>query len=258
MNKINNLDRAIIYGLLKEYKKQFDNDELCISDIISSENNEYWAQFLSEDLYNQKYILYINSKLTHMSKKFIRRTLFHEFTHLADSLQFLKCDIFLFKHIMVTYSEFHASEVEMLELLKDIAHPITLNSRINKDECINDFMEKAFSNILKDLKETIRKNTCIKVKSLYYFCGYMKALNNYGLNYVFNKMAFPKGLIIPCNEIINSLIYKDSNDYCKIAKDYVKLKNAIIEEQKNQYNPNYYKKRNFSIFELIKNLKNKL
>lgn len=108
----------------EQYQKRYDISIPQIQKIIIQKNDNIWAKFQANDLYNKKYKLYINTNLLKMNKKFIKQILFHEFTHLRDSALFLNRDIEEYKNIMSSYSEFHASECEMIERLEEIEEKI--------------------------------------------------------------------------------------------------------------------------------------
>ena len=64
--------------------------------------------------------LYVDKTLFSFNKNFYRAILFHEFTHIYDNLKLCKNVKDIYKHIeiMSTYSEFHASQVEILTNLE--------------------------------------------------------------------------------------------------------------------------------------------
>lgn len=81
------------------------------------------GQFLTDDLYNRNYVLYLSDDMEVAPDDYVEEILFHEFTHLADSMLFLEYDIEKFKIIMSMYSEIHASEIQMDKILSTIKNP---------------------------------------------------------------------------------------------------------------------------------------
>lgn len=83
-------DKKIIYKLYKEYNRIYHQIP-CLDNIQYIQGvPDAYAQFNSYDLYNKKYILYINPNLCSLNTSTIRRKLFHEFTHIYDSVFFIK------------------------------------------------------------------------------------------------------------------------------------------------------------------------
>lgn len=79
-----------------------------------NENIDYLAQMEAEDLYNQRYILHFDYMLfAIMDNTEIASILFHEFTHLTDSLSLRVLPYAKFKTVMQLYSEIHAYEIEL-------------------------------------------------------------------------------------------------------------------------------------------------
>lgn len=226
MRKLNNLDRAIIYKHFNDYKKQYNQHELHLDNIVLTENKSYWAEFLAKELYNKNYILYINEKLTQMNDRFIKCVLFHEFTHLADSYQFTDAEYIVFMYIMNTYSECHASEVELIQKIKLINEPISIQSVLYTGETLKEFMDNKFTDFECDIKKTINNNKAISIRSLYYFCGYLRALEKYKISYTYNIHFQEKLLTEYCNNIIK--IMKNPSNVSQITKSYINLRDYIL------------------------------
>ena len=73
------------------------------------------ASFWSEDLYKGKYNIEINTRLfNELDDRCLNSSLYHEFTHLYDSIQFKENDFPTFSATMTAYSEPHATYVELL------------------------------------------------------------------------------------------------------------------------------------------------
>lgn len=226
MRKLNNIDRTIIYQNFNNYKNQYNKHELHIDDIIMTENKSYWAEFLTKELYNKTYILYINEKLTQMNDRFVRCVLFHEFTHLADSYQFADIEYKVFMYIMYTYSECHASEIELIQKIKLINEPVSIQSAMYTGETLKDFMDNKFSDIKCDIEKAVNNNKAIKIRNLYYFCGYLKALEEYKIVYTYH-IHFQESLLTQyCNDIIKTMMHPHS--VSQITKSYINLRDYIL------------------------------
>lgn len=226
MRKLNSIDKTIVYKHFNDYKKQYNQHELHIDNIVMAENKSYWAEFVVKELYNKNYTLYINEKLTQMNERFIRCVLFHEFTHLADSYQFADAEYIVFKYIMYTYSECHASEVELIQKIKLINEPISIQSKMYTGETLKEFMDNQLSDVKYDIERAINYNEAINIRSLYYFCGYLKALEEYKITYTYN-IHFQENLLTDyCNNIIKIMMYQHS--VSQITKSYINFRDYVL------------------------------
>lgn len=191
-----------------------------------TENKSYWAEFVVKELYNKNYTLYINEKLTQMNERFIRCVLFHEFTHLADSYQFADAEYIVFKYIMYTYSECHASEIELIQKIKLINEPISIQSVMYTGETLKEFMDNTLSDVKHDIMKAISYNNTISIRSLYYFCGYLKALEEYKITFNYH-IRFQENLLTQyCNDIIKTMMYQYS--VSQVTKSYINLRDYIL------------------------------
>lgn len=112
-----------------------------------NENIDYLAQMEAEDLYNQRYILHFDYMLfAIMDNTEIASILFHEFTHLTDSLSLRVLPYAKFKIVMQLYSEIHAYEIELgraldLQNLNNINFN-TVFKHYDKEITLGDFIQK--------------------------------------------------------------------------------------------------------------------
>ena len=241
-NKI--INENLIHQIYKKYQEVYNVLLPKITKIIFTSNNRYWAQFLTEDLYNKKYILYVDNDTMSKNKKFIKQILFHEFTHLCDSLQFLDKPLKEFKNIMYSYSEFHASKREMIERLKQIENDnITLHTEIVHvgKLTIESFIQQSVKNAIKDLNNMSQNNNInnffFDTSSMYYLYGYLNALKSININYEIDIFKFPIIFLPQINELQNVLLKENVNVeevillHCKledrIEKQYFLNKNGI-------------------------------
>lgn len=132
MDNINLNDK--ILKLVERYHN-FINCELPKFDIKLSNNKNSFAYFEYEELLENTNILYIDTNLFNYDDDFAKSILFHEFTHLND-FNYLKDKfnkIQLLK-LMQTYSEYHASQIELLSQLYNSL--IGIQKRVNKNQKI--------------------------------------------------------------------------------------------------------------------------
>ena len=186
----NLLNDALILEIYKKYQIRYSISLPKIQKIIYVNNKDAWASFRTEDLYNKRYIFYVDSKLLKNKRQFVKQILFHEFTHLADSLELVGKTLKEFKYIMSSYSEFHASKREMIERIEQTNEKdITLQTNVTYiiTSSIEDEMKLAFDLMVKDLQKMYTSkwsiDFCFDTKSTYYFFGYVNALKTFGIDY---------------------------------------------------------------------------
>lgn len=152
MNNKSNAYTMIIKQTYKNYQKENNLKLPDISEVKYDKTDEFWGKFNTQDLYNKNYILHICDDLLSENKKFMKQILYHEFTHLSDSLRFVDKSYKDFECIMQSYSEYHAAEVEMIERLNEIEQPVTLSSDIYHIGILTleSFMRQTFEHLLRD------------------------------------------------------------------------------------------------------------
>lgn len=153
------------------------------------------AYFETSRLYDKEYTLNINSNLFDKPAVYVEQVLFHEFTHLNDSLIFLKYTKEDFEKLMKGYSETHASEIEMDRILKTMPQEnISLDSLVvTVGICpLRTVINSALNSLIDDFsykynaEAFITKMFHFDSVRLFYFIGYMKSLRSHGLDYDWN------------------------------------------------------------------------
>lgn len=91
-----------------EYPKLDENNYVFVHDV------DYFLQFNSKELYDNIYKLYINTEALIYDDSYVEAILFHEFTHLYDSIRFRNHSDY--RNIMWSYSEINASYIQMKKL----------------------------------------------------------------------------------------------------------------------------------------------
>jgi hypothetical protein len=177
-------------------------------------NNKSWVYFPIDDLYNQKYIMYINDKIKEQPKELFEQVLFHEFVHIYDSIKLIKYNINDFKKLMNIYSEIHASEILMDRLLiTQNKKPYRLENIVihNVSIPLYSFMEQTANSLKEEFtfnKQTILKQT-YNYKSIYYYIGYILSLEKHGIQYTYNFEYINRSLSDLLYKILNSFIIKN-------------------------------------------------
>ena len=225
----------LIQQIYNSYKQKYGMSLPEINNIKYIERAGFWARFQAEDLYNKRYILYVNQELIQTNKKFVKQVLYHEFTHLADSIRYLQEPFEKFRNVMSTYSEFNSSRIEMIERIEQVQNePIDLKSEIIHVGIltIESFIEQSFELMKKDLKK-MSDNTedfWYNISHIYYYYGYIKALESFGIEYKTKTYLIPSKLMLEVTAIQNILL-NDIVDIDALISAQLKLDDSI----KRQY-----------------------
>lgn len=230
---MNNTNTMTIKQTYKNFQKEYELNLPDIKTVLYDKNCNYWGQFNTKDLYNKNYILHISDDLMSKNRKFIKQVLYHEFTHLWDSLQFLDKSYEDFETIMQSYSEYHAAQIEMVERLNEIEEPITISSNIYHIGIltIESFMKQSFEHILNSTnnmaKTTKKDNFSFDVDDIYHFCGYIIALRQYGIEYKYDLLKITPIFALQCKNVFDCLLM-DSIIMEDVYKTYQELERAIL------------------------------
>lgn len=187
-----------------------------IESIEESTDPSCIAQFLSEDLYNRKYILYVNPNIERECLQFKESILFHEFTHMADSIKYLDLSLKDFRDFIFVYSEVHASEIQMDRMLEtQERRPYSLDQQIIHEGYIRlkSWMDQTLNHVIKEftLPETsVPQSNSYDLRDLFYFIGYLKSLQKHNIAYTYDYSQIPH-LNDAFNKITDLLLSKESN-----------------------------------------------
>lgn len=222
-----------INELYLEYQNKYKIKLPNITEIKFIENNNFWARILGEDMYKNDYILYVDKDLLKCNKNFIKQTLFHEFTHIQDSIKFNKTPFAYYKSIMASYSEFHAAKHEMMERLEEVQ-----NQKINEETkithtktlTIRSFMEQSFLR-MNSFLNSMAKNNNIKnftydTKHIYYYFGYFSAIKCFGINYEFKLYSINPHFYLVIKKIYDSVM-TNKISFDNIVKTFNDLNDEI-------------------------------
>lgn len=229
--------KEFINKIYSEYQIKFNIVLPKISNVILSHNNNFWARFLSHELYKRKYILYIDDGLLKQDVRFIKSVLFHEFTHVADCMEFINADFKTYRDYMSSYSEFHAAKIEMKERVEQAVSDknnsfLSLQTEIIHTDkiTIKSFMDQSFGFMKNDLfkmsKNADVSNFFFDTNHIYYFFGYYSALKEYEVTYKYNLYETAPEFIICINNIEKTLI-NPNLDTKSIIEAHLKLEDAI-------------------------------
>lgn len=239
-----------------------------IEEIYSEQKEDSWAHFSVEDLYNRRYIFYVNEKLKNYPNELIEQVLFHEFTHLSDSIQFLSYDFNDFKALMSIYSETHAATIMMDRLLMTQKQkPYTLEQNVvyNVKLTLQSFMNQTQTRLINEF--TFSDPKCklfYNRKYFYYFVGYLISLKEHDILYEYNFDCLDiefKNLFI---DIIDFFLNKKHNIKMMIeyenllyALSVSKLKEKLLPKREDYNTFSNKKYDSTAIYKIPKNKKQK-
>ena len=232
------MNKRKIKKLTYKYFEQYNIEYFSIpqiDDIDIFNNSESFGQFDIDTMYKRQYILKVDSTLFDEKESFINQILFHEFTHMYDSLKFLDYDKETFKKLMNIYSEIHATEIEMNVILSTKnGNIITTHESMTLKKYMNDSlhcMENQF--ILSD-------NSQFNYREFYYFIGKLISLNKHGVTYNYEfSSELPTSITSLFKEIINYFIDNSQYDYdilCKFSDQIsnIRKQNIAINYKENE------------------------
>ena len=225
-----------ILNVYKEYKRIYndiDYPELNNDNLKYVKNKKYFLEFNSEELYNNIYNLKIDISIKKFQKDYIHALLFHEFTHLYDSIKYKNLDYNIYLLVMGGYSEMHGAFVMLNDLIKDEnVNAFTHFSYKNSYTTILQFYNEKYMEIEKiwSNKNIIDANIFMdNMMKLCYFIGYYK--------YLKNKISYIKPFDIQSefqpeiNEMTNKFLNNDISLYKEYSDMIIKSKKIYI----NQY-----------------------
>lgn len=194
------------------------NNNICnipqIKDIRIMPEEGTAGQFLTDDLYNRNYVLYLSDDMEVAPDDYVEEILFHEFTHLADSMLFLEYDIEKFKTIMSMYSEIHASEIQMDKILSIIENPSNIRQIIPyKSVTLKKYLNRKLKELKQEFAPLKSKNDVAErcnFTHIYYFIGYLKSLKKHNIKYPHNYRGIIKSLIPEIMKLEDYLLIADT------------------------------------------------
>lgn len=203
------------------------------------------ARFLVDDLYNRKYILYVNPNIEQECLQFKENILFHEFTHMADSIKYSYLSLDNFRDFMFAYSEVHASEVQMDCMLKNQEKiPYSLNQQIIHGGYIQleNWMNQTLDHVIHEftlLEANMPQNFSYDLRDLFYFIGYLKSLQKNNISYDYNYSQIPH-LENAFNKTTDLLLSEESDPDIIIShyKELeLKVKESLLEHKQKISDP---------------------
>lgn len=245
----------IIYNLYEKYKVYIH--ERSLPDIIPIDATEYninnnLAFLKSEFVYQNPIPIYYDRKLFKYEKQFYKSILYHEFTHIYDihvGFKNIK-DKDIFTLLTSTYSEYHASQIELLSQINsnsiaDAIDNLNINSdMIYKDEHLNlnqyliiplaDFTSVLDNDnsTYQNLAEFEFARQYVNVeKNIMYYLGKYDTCKSFASGTIFNLLE--KNCPVFVNDIEEIHVILKSKE--EIYNNVDKLKNAVLNFQNHYY-----------------------
>lgn len=219
-----------IFSLYLEYQKEYprnDYPELSVDNLVYVHDVDFWFQFNSSKLYDDQYELQVNMEAFALNDTYLRSILYHEFTHIYDSLTFKNKPMDEYEKIMSHYSEIHASYIEMRKRIRKISHSLYMQDEKN-EILIHIYLQKEYSTVKTTWSNYIEYNPetiTDKMKRLCYFVGHYKYLKDH-----YDIPEFK--IVSPYSEEIYGIINGYSNGTYNLNK-YI---NNIIQKSKDYKN----------------------
>ena len=207
-----------------------------ITKIETISGNYAEMQFDAKSLYEKNYILKVNESINDENEQFIENILWHEFTHVADSILFNEYEYEDYKHIMYIYSEIHAAELQMNNMLAtQMERPCSLEQDIEHKGIITlqKYMDTSLHNALDQFKLPVwyiflSDNIC-DAREIYYFIGYLKSLKSHSINYEYSYSDIDERYNSLFKEITEYVLNNQEYDYKHFISLDKQMDKLIIE-----------------------------
>lgn len=161
----------------KEYIQLYNLD--VIPTIKGAHRIDGAAQIKLKQSYRKDYRIYYNTKYLDCTSVALKAMTFHEMTHIVDSIIFNDLPFNEFKKVLNSYSEIHASEMELDIILKQCEKPINSQSLVYLGN-----IQTTVENLLSVNIEQFKTNFYPKTFTcLFYAIGYARALRKYNFDY---------------------------------------------------------------------------
>lgn len=207
-----------------------------ITKIETISGNYAEMQFDAKSLYEKNYILKVNESINDENEQFIENILWHEFTHVADSILFNEYEYEDYKHIMYIYSEIHAAELQMNNMLAtQMERPCSLEQDIEHKGIITlqKYMDTSLHHALDQFKLPVwyiflSDNIC-DAREIYYFIGYLKSLKSHSINYEYSYSDIDERYNSLFKEITEYVLNNQEYDYKHFISIDKQMDKLIIE-----------------------------
>ena len=226
--------KKIVYQYFEQYNSEYYKTPQINNIVITTDTNT-WGEFDANLIHKKQYVLTINSKLFKEKETFVKQTLYHEFTHMYDSLKFLDYDKETFKKLMNIYSEIHATEIEMNVILSTKnGNIITTHESMTLKKYMDDSLHCMENQFIPS------DNSKFNYREFYYFIGKLISLNKHGVTYNYEfSSELPTSITSLFKEIINYFIDNSQYDYdilCKFSDQIsnIRKQNIAINYKENE------------------------
>lgn len=221
-----------IFNIYNEYKDKYPDikyPELTEDNLSYANDVNFWFEFSGKELYKNNYNLVICMKVFCLKDEYIKSMLFHEFTHLHDSIILKKLPFNKYKDIMASYSEINAAYIEFDYLFSNKS--ISTKTKMKHlDHVIN--IGNWFQ---KELRRIQRIWNNMEFKSIAEFMDELKSLCYFIGKYTYLHSRIPSinlDIISPFQPEINTIIEKYKRKNYSISTEF----NQIIKKYQTYHN----------------------
>jgi|GEM_PF-4978483 len=213
-----------------EYGVKIPPIDITPEDIV---NNDV-AYFEGRELYNGIYNLHVDISKLMKSRDHGEVIIYHELTHLLDSQKLVDVSNSYedFRNKILSYSEFHASEIEMAKRLEEIKESVNRYSRIQYDGrkiSIDDFMSKT-TKFVAEAFDNLNFNSGFgsQIVRLFYLLGYTSALKKVNFQYNPDFRKINPLYRQHCKNLKQLLLTDDACDVDVIASEFMDMFNIFV------------------------------
>lgn len=166
-----------IFDVYKEYQSKYPNvnyPELTEDNISYNNNVDYYFAFDNEGLYSETYNLKVCMEAFCLKDAHIKSCLYHEFTHLHDSLKYKTLPFEIFQSIMSSYSEINASYIGFDYLFsgKDLTTK-TKMKHLNHEVSVGNWAQNKMQRIQRVWKNKTFESTDVFMEELLLLCYFI-------------------------------------------------------------------------------------
>ena len=225
---------------VQKYNKYTSYNVPKFQSINHDDSDTYLGKIKSAEIINNNFVIHISNKLYDSPLEFQKSVVWHEITHLHDELYFRKQQPSNVNGIMKTYSEAHATSIQLRYLLHISTKQIVNQGKrllmyINGKEDLGFVTANYINNSIQALNDFQKTKSPqdfnLFINNFCYFCGYMMLKKTDDANKLFSYVItkYPK------HKTDLQLLYKSiiNNDFEICSNIYSKLKTEAMIDSLN-------------------------
>ena len=223
---------------IQKYIKYTSNDIPQIHDIIYIETSDWYGKVNSQEILQEKYIIYFSNNLIDCPLEFQKSVIWHEATHISDIITHQSLNTSTLDGMMSTYSEAHAESIQLRYLLHITPKQIVnrgkrflYNSNGREDLSIvtANYINSSYQHLLDFKRNKSPEDFKRFINGFCYFCGYLFLKTPNDAN-ILSKAIIEKYPPNYQKDLSDLYAYIMSQNFLGCASVYTKLKaEAMIE-----------------------------